>query len=168
MPEPKDDAVPTKHLLVAPFAQTPPLTKEQFEARIPRRSHDDDAGLDLVVNEYVRIDRHCRATIPHGIAIALPEGCFGLLVPRSSTLINKGLIMQVGTIDPGYRGQLCTVVYNPTGAVITLSEGDRVSQLILLPFKPFPVSAVAVKDLPKSERGTAGFGSTGGHTPGTR
>lgn len=168
MPPQNEDPAPAKHLLVAPFPQTPPLTKEQFEARIPKRSHPDDAGLDLFVNEYIRVDRHCRATIPHGIAIALPDSCFGMIVPRSSTLLNRGLIAAVGTIDFGYRGQLCTVAYNPTGQVIILAEGDRISQLIILPYKPFPVRTVTVKDLPESERGTAGFGSTGGHTLGSR
>lgn len=164
MPDQKEEAV--ARLLVAPGRDS--LSKEQFAARVPRRSHPDDAGLDLVVDEYMRVEARCKATVPHGIRVVMPPECFGQLVPRSSTLLLKGLIMQVGTIDPGYRGVLATVVYNPNGHAVILSEGDRISQLLILPFKPFPVATIAVANLPKTERGEAGFGSTGGMTQATR
>jgi dUTP pyrophosphatase len=129
--------------------------------RAPRRSNPDDAGLDLEAAHHEMVYPDIPTRVPHNLAVAIPEGFYGLIVPRSSTLHEKGLIVIPGVIDPGYRGELMTVVYNPRKSTTQIVAGERLSQLLLIPF--IPANVKEVKSLPESDtRGDKGFGSTGG------
>jgi dUTP diphosphatase len=127
----------------------------------PFRSHEDDAGLDLTVSCWTVIHPGAIGRLQSNCAISLPPKHYGLIVPRSSALSEKGLLIQVGVIDPGYRGELITVVKNPTPRVIQVNEGERVSQLLVLPLRTYEVKMVF--DLPAGSRGSAGFGASGGY-----
>lgn len=127
----------------------------------PKRSNPDDAGIDLTACNHSMIYPGRQARIPHNVAVAIPEGFYGLIVPRSSTLQEKGLIVLPGVIDPGYRGELQTVVFNTRrDHASQVVAGERLSQLLLIPFVPAVVREA--KSLPAGTRGEAGFGSTGG------
>lgn len=135
-------------------------------ARLPTRAHADDAGLDLHALESVTIDPGRRATVRTGIAVAIPHGYAGLVLPRSGLAARHGiaLVNAPGLIDAGYRGELRVLLLNTdVDAPFTLAAGDRVAQLVLIAVA-LPV-AVAVDQLDETERGSGGFGSTGGFSP---
>ena len=104
-----------------------------------------------------------RATVPTGVAIALPPGVAGLVVPRSGLAARQGisLVHAPGLIDPNYRGELRVVLVNHGDARFEAHAGDRIAQLLLVPFVSPEASVVA--ELPPSpdDRGVNGFGSSG-------
>ena len=139
---------------------------------IPSRQHTGDAGLDLTVSRYLSIAPLAVARVPHNFIVAIPEGYFGMILPRTAALARKGLIVHPGTIDSGYRGEVQTLVFNPRPRTVHLNIGERISQLVVLPL--LAVTVVQVKDrenLPTppegDDRGAQGFGSTGGVTMGS-
>ena len=134
---------------------------KMFSEAIPRRAHSGDAGLDLCAREPKRLEHDEVARIPLGVAVAIPEGHMGLLVPRSSLLERTGLYGQTGIIDAGYRGELQALVKNLSGKRYTVCEGDRIYQLILVPIT-VPEGVTFGEDLGSTDRGDGGFGSTGG------
>lgn len=99
--------------------------------------------------------------MPTGMAIALPPGCAGLVVPRSGLAWRHGLTVlnAPGLIDPGYRGELKVLLANLGQEPVTLERGERVAQLVVV--RVVPVRLEPVPELPPGERGPAGFGSTG-------
>ena len=128
---------------------------------MPRRSYSHDAGLDLVVSESVDVppgqfrDIHC------GVSVELPKWSWGLITGRSSTLRKRGLMVNQGVIDEGYRGPLFAGVWNLTGATVRVVEGERIAQLIVLDNGTRHLYPERVDYLSSSERGNNGFGSTG-------
>lgn len=132
------------------------------EGQLPTRKYADDAGFDLHVegDHVVRPQTFGATTVPCSVAVELPPGWWGLLVGRSSTF-NRGLVVNPGIIDPGYRGELFAAVYNLTDAPIHVGHGARIAQFIPIPAFPAGVPIVRVDALSESERGTNGFGSTG-------
>lgn len=127
----------------------------------PERNYDGDAGFDLYVTEDTEIPVGKFADIPCGINIELPEGTWGLIIGRSSTLRKHNLMVMPGVIDNGYRGPLYTGVYNMNGEQFSAKRGMRLAQFI-----PFPLTAQnmvprLVPMLSASDRGERGFGSTG-------
>jgi dUTP pyrophosphatase len=129
---------------------------------LPRRARQGDAGLDLASNAEAKVRPGERALIPTGLAVAIPEGHAGLVLPRSGLASRQGLTLAnaPGLIDPGYRGEVTIAVVNldPLEPV-EIRKGDRIAQLLVVPFSE--VEAVEVDELPGSERGTGGFGSSG-------
>ncbi len=121
-----------------------------------------DAGLDLIALTDVRIPPKGYANIPHGFAIEIPEGYFGFVMPRSSTIRrNQGnLVVMASPIDSGYRGEIFTMVRNNDGESMTIFAGQRVSQMVILPFA-YVSSLDFVDELSPSLRSTNGFGSSG-------
>lgn len=127
----------------------------------PSRTHPTDAGIDLVASSLITIGPGLSARISHNFSCAIPDGLFAIILPRSSTLQAKGLIVMPGVIDPGFRGEVQTVVFNPTQRPVQVQSGERLSQLCLFPFMAIGVEVVA--DLPPApDRGDKGFGSSGG------
>jgi dUTP pyrophosphatase len=129
---------------------------------LPRRARDGDAGLDLAVNEDVVVAPGERALIRTGLAVAIPEGHAGLVLPRSGLASRRGLTLAnaPGLIDAGYRGEITIAVVNlDPGEKVDIHRGDRIAQLLVVPFTE--VEAVEVIELPPSTRGEGGFGSTG-------
>ncbi|QBZ73244.1 deoxyuridine triphosphatase [Microbacterium phage Theresita] len=131
------------------------------EARMPIRAHSDDAGWDLFVSQTVVVPPHGFMDVPSGVSIQLPNGYWGMLTGRSSTIRKRGLLVVQGIIDTGYTGELFSAVWNLTDEEITLKRGERVAQLIILPNATAQTVMVQAERLGETERGWAGFGSSG-------
>ena len=138
-----------------------PVRRLRPEARLPGRAYSGDAGLDLAACEPVRLAPGERATVATGIAVAVPEGYAGFVQPRSGLAATSGItvVNSPGLIDSGYRGEIKVVLLNTDPREPFEAEpGDRIAQLVVL-----PVPAVAVRELdelPASDRGSRGFGSS--------
>lgn len=129
---------------------------------LPRYAHAGDAGLDVCAREAVRLEPGERALVATGIAVAVPDGCVGLVHPRSGLAVRHGVtvVNAPGTIDAGYRGEIKVILANtdPREAV-ELERGDRIAQLVVQRVETVAVTPVA--ELPDTVRGDGGFGSTG-------
>ena len=129
---------------------------------LPAYARAGDAALDLASNVDVELGAGERAMIPTGVAVAIPEGYAGLVLPRSGLASREGLTLSnsPGLIDSGYRGELtCAVVNLDRDRSVKISRGQRIAQLLIVPVAA--VDPVWVEELPASERGEGGFGSTG-------
>lgn len=129
----------------------------------PARTHTADAGYDLRCVEGFALEPGERAVVPTGIALALPEGCAGLVVPRSGLAARDGLsvVNGPGLIDPGYRGEIRVVLVNLGSERFAAEAGDRIAQLLVVPFRAPEVEVVDALPDGGDERGAAGFGSSG-------
>jgi dUTP pyrophosphatase len=135
-------------------------------AKLPTRAHRGDAGLDLYALEATALEPGERASIPTGIAVEIPPGQAGLVLPRSGLAARHGiaLVNAPGLIDAGYRGELRVLLLNTDRAArFELAAGDRIAQLVLVAVQEPDV--VEVQALEESVRGQGGFGSTGGFGP---
>jgi dUTP pyrophosphatase len=131
---------------------------------LPRYALPGDAGADLTAAEDVELAPFQRALVGTGVAVAIPDGYAGFVHPRSGLAHRAGLSMvnAPGTIDAGYRGEIKVNLINLDPATpITLRRGDRIAQLVVQPV--VRARFVPVEQLPDSERGAGGHGSTGGH-----
>ena len=131
------------------------------DAVAPARTRPGDAGYDLRAVERVSIPREGRRMIRTGIAVALPEGIAGLVTPRSGLALDHGigLLNGPGLIDPNYRGEIKLIVHNTGDRRYRVEVGDRIAQLLLVPYWAPELEVVDALD--DSERGAAGFGSSG-------
>ncbi len=132
-------------------------------AEPPARTRPGDAAYDLRCLQGFSLWPRERATVPTGVAIALPQGVAGLVTPRSGLAARHGisLVNSPGLIDPNYRGEIRIVLVNLGDARFEAHAGDRIAQLLLVPFVAPDVSVV--EELPPSpdDRGANGFGSSG-------
>jgi len=131
-------------------------------ARLPTRAYPGDAGLDLYALEDAVLEPGERAAVPTGIAVEIPEGQAGLVLPRSGLAARHGiaLVNAPGLIDAGYRGELRVLLLNTDRAArFAISAGDRIAQLLLVRVETPAVEEVG--ELAVSERGAGGFGSSG-------
>ncbi len=131
-------------------------------ARPPTQAHEGDAGYDLHAAEAVTIDPGDRASVGTGIAVAIPEGQAGLVVPRSGLAARHGIsvVNAPGLIDSGYRGELRVLLLNTDSSEpFTVEPGDRIAQLVLVRVETEELEEVA--ELDETARGVGGFGSTG-------
>lgn len=127
----------------------------------PTRSYPDDAGLDLYVADTTIVPAGEFVDIPTGVAIEMPPHVWGMLTGRSSTLRKKGLMVNQGVIDPSYRGELYSGVWNLTPHDVRVAAGERIAQLILIGNSTRVHQMVEVRELAGSDRGRNGFGSSG-------
>jgi dUTP pyrophosphatase len=131
-------------------------------ALLPTRAHDGDAGLDLYASEEAVLEPGERAAVPTGIAVEIPDGQAGLVLPRSGLAARHGiaLVNGPGLIDAGYRGEIRVLLLNTDrGTAFTVARGDRIAQLVLVRVESAEI--VEVEALASSERGAGGFGSSG-------
>jgi len=131
-------------------------------ARLPARAHPGDAGLDLFAAEAAEIGPGERASVGTGIAIELPAGHAGLVLPRSGLAARHGiaLVNAPGLIDSGYRGEVRVLLLNTDRSeAFRIAPGDRIAQLLIAPYAE--AEPVAVGELAASARGDGGFGSSG-------
>jgi dUTP pyrophosphatase len=131
-------------------------------AELPTRAHEGDAGLDLRASEPATIGPGERAQVGTGVAVQIPPGHAGLVLPRSGLALRHGiaLVNAPGLIDAGYRGELRVLLLNTDrGHGFTLEPGDRIAQLLVVPFAQ--LDPIEVPELDDSERGIGGFGSSG-------
>lgn len=140
------------------------LSRVDPDVPVPSYARPDDAGADLVTTRDVVLAPGQRAVVGTGVAIALPPGFAGFVHPRSGLAARVGLsiVNTPGTIDAGYRGEIkvCLVNLDPAEPV-ELTRGDRIAQLIVQ--RVSRAEFVEVDELEPTERGTGGYGSTGGH-----
>jgi dUTP pyrophosphatase len=132
------------------------------ELPLPAISHPGDAGLDLFAAAATELPPGGRASVPTGIAIALPEGYAGFVQPRSGRALHEGLgiVNAPGLVDSGYRGEILVILINlDTAKPIHIRRGDRIAQLVIQRVEP--IEWLEVSALPSSERGQAGHGSSG-------
>lgn len=138
-----------------------PLVRLSEQAVVPTRAYDGDAGLDLSATERVELAPGARAVVGTGIAVAIPEGHAGFVQPRSGLAARHGIsvVNSPGLVDAGYRGELEVVLLNTDlTETFVVEPGMRIAQLVVLPVAmPEPVE---VSELPASERGEKGFGSS--------
>lgn len=131
-------------------------------ARLPSRANPGDAGLDLYALETVRLEPGHRAQVRTGIAVEIPEGSAGLVLPRSGLAARHGvsLVNAPGLIDSGYRGEVQVLLLNTDrDAAVELGAGERIAQLVLVEVGLPEV--IEVEALTSSHRGEGGFGSSG-------
>jgi dUTP pyrophosphatase len=137
------------------------ITRVRADARLPERAYAGDAGLDLATCEAVRLGPGERALVPTGLAVAIPEGYAGFVQPRSGLAARDGItvVNSPGLVDAGYRGELQVVLLNTDRErTFTAEAGERIAQLVVLAVPELTLREVA--DLPPSERGVRGFGSS--------
>lgn len=127
----------------------------------PTYAHPGDAGADLRSTITLTLRAGERELVPTGVSIALPNGYVGLVHPRSGLALKNGITIlnAPGTIDAGYRGEIMVTLFNSSKEDFQIATGDRIAQLLIQ--KVEKADFIAVEVLPGSDRGEAGFGSTG-------
>jgi dUTP pyrophosphatase len=138
-----------------------PIRRLRKGAVLPSSAYPGDAGLDLSAIEAVELGPGEGATIGTGLAIALPEGSAGLVLPRSG-LASKhriGVLNAPGLIDSGYRGEVRVILHNHGAETFRVEPGMRIAQLVVVAVED--VRLVEVDELPATERGEGGHGSSG-------
>lgn len=131
-------------------------------ARPPARAHDGDAGYDLYSDEAARLDPGQRASVGTGIAVAIPDGNAGLVLPRSGLAARHGIsvVNAPGLIDAGYRGELRVLLLNTDREnAFEVTPGDRIAQLVVVRVEGPTLEES--QELDETGRGADGFGSTG-------
>jgi len=139
-----------------------PVRRLRDDAVLPTRAHAGDAGLDLVACDRHEIAPGQRALVGTGIAVAIPEGHAGLVTPRSGLATRNGItiVNTPGLVDAGYRGELRVILHNTDrNELFVVEPGMRIAQLVVV---ATPQAELRETDqLPESERGAGGFGSSG-------
>lgn len=132
-------------------------------ARVPSRAHGGDAGYDLRTLTGFELAPGERRTVGTGVALALPAGVAGLVLPRSGLAARHGVttLNSPGLIDPNYRGEVKVVLHNTGAERYAARAGDRIAQLLLVPFCAPPLRAADALPAGPDDRGVAGFGSSG-------
>lgn len=140
------------------------LTRLDPDVPVPSYARTGDAGADLTTTRDVVLQPGERTVVGTGVALALPEGYAGFVHPRSGLASRAGLgiVNAPGTVDAGYRGevQVCLINHDPAEPV-TIARGERIAQLVVQRVEHAVFEEVA--ELPESQRGAGGYGSTGGH-----
>jgi dUTP pyrophosphatase len=138
-----------------------PIQRLRADAELPSQAYAGDAGFDLTACERHELGPGERAVVPTGLAVAIPEGHGGFVLPRSGLAARNGItiVNAPGLIDSGYRGEVQVVLLNTDQEEpFVVEPGMRIAQLVVLPVPPLEV--VEVDDLPAAERGERGFGSS--------
>ena len=138
-----------------------PIQRLRAEAVVPERAYTGDAGLDLAACERVELAPGERTLVGTGLAVAIPDGYAGFVQPRSGLAARHGLtiVNSPGLVDSGYRGELrVTLLNTDSSETFVVEPGMRIAQLVVLPVPELEL--VEVDELPTSERGVRGFGSS--------
>ncbi len=138
-----------------------PIRRLRPDAVLPNRAYSADAGLDLSACERIQLAPGERAVVGTGLSVAIPEGHAGFVQPRSGLAARHGItiVNAPGLIDAGYRGELRVILLNTDSReVFVVEPGMRIAQLIVMPVPELEL--VELEELPASERGVRGFGSS--------
>ena len=138
-----------------------PIQRLRADAVVPSRAYAGDAGLDLAACERVELGAGERATVGTGLAVAIPEGYAGFVQPRAGLAAKHGItiVNTPGLVDSGYRGELKVILMNTDAhEPFVVEAGMRIAQLVVLQVPG--VDPIEVDELPDSERGVRGFGSS--------
>ena len=138
-----------------------PLTRLDPSIELPTYAREDDAGLDLRAAHDWTLEPAGRGLVGTGLAVAIPPGFAGLVLPRSGLALGQGVTVlnAPGLVDAGYRGELKVLLVNHGDKPVTVRRGDRIAQLVIQRVER--AEPIEVRELPASERGAGGFGSTG-------
>jgi dUTP pyrophosphatase len=139
-----------------------PVRRLRPDAIVPARAYPGDAGLDLAACERLELAPGARASVGTGLAVAIPEGYAGFVQPRSGLADRHGItiVNSPGLIDSGYRGELKVILFNTDSAhPFVVEAGMRIAQLVVLELPE--VELEEVDELPATERGVRGHGSSG-------
>lgn len=139
-----------------------PIKRLREDALVPGRAYLGDAGLDLAACERIELGPGERAVVGTGLAVAIPEGYAGFVQPRSGLADRNGIsiVNSPGLIDSGYRGEIKVILLNTDHSTPFVVEyGMRIAQLVVLPVPELEV--IETDDLPATERGVRGHGSSG-------
>jgi dUTP pyrophosphatase len=138
------------------------FTRLSDQARAPARAHEGDAGYDLHAAEAASLAPGARASVGTGVAVEIPEGCAGLVLPRSGLAARHGIsvVNAPGLVDAGYRGEVRVLLLNTDrDATFEVAPGDRIAQLVVVRHEQ--PELIEVESLADTARGSGGFGSTG-------
>ena len=137
------------------------IKKINEKAIIPKFAHEGDAGMDLFSIESLTINPGERVLVKTGIAMELPLYTEAQIRPRSGLALKHGITVlnTPGTVDCGYRGEICVILINLGNEVFNIEPGMKIAQMVIKPV--LQVEIEEVKDINDTERGTGGFGSTG-------
>jgi dUTP pyrophosphatase len=138
-----------------------PIQRVRPDAVVPSRAYAGDAGVDLAAIERIELGPGERAVVPTGLAVAIPDGYAGFVQPRSGLASRHGItiVNTPGLVDSGYRGELMVVLHNTDrDEAFVVEAGMRIAQLVVLSIPE--VELVEVEELPATERGGRGFGSS--------
>lgn len=137
------------------------FTRLDTELPVPRRAHESDAAIDLHARSAVSLEPGERAAVPTGIAVAIPPGFAGLVLPRSGHALREGVgvVNGPGLIDSGYRGEVSVILINHGQNRVVFERGERIAQLALVPVPT--IDWVEQEALDSTDRGEGGFGSSG-------
>ena len=140
------------------------IKKVNPNAKLPTHGSEQAAGYDLYAcldTENITIDAHKTVKVPTGLSMAIPEGYFGAIFARSGLAAKEGLRPAncVGVVDSDYRGEFIVMLHNDTNEPKTVENGDRVAQLVVMPY--MTIDFEETDSLDETQRGTGGFGSTG-------
>jgi dUTP pyrophosphatase len=138
-----------------------PLRRLDPSIELPSYAREGDAGLDLRAAHDASLEPGGRGLVGTGLAVAIPEGFAGLVLPRSGLALNQGVTVlnAPGLVDAGYRGELKVLLVNHGDKSVVVQRGDRIAQLVIQRVER--AEPIEVGELPSSERGAGGFGSTG-------
>jgi len=128
-------------------------------ARIPHRGSDGAAGYDLHSAIDVIAPPGVQTLVPTGLAIAVPEGTYGRVAPRSGLAVKRAIDVLAGVVDPDFRGEVCVVLFNHSKEPFEISAGDRIAQMVFETCETPEI--VRVDSLAVTGRAAQGFGSTG-------
>ena len=138
-----------------------PIRRLRDDAIVPVQAYEGDAGLDLAACDRIEIRPGERALVSTGLAVAIPEGFAGFVQPRSGLAAEHGVTVlnTPGLIDSGYRGEVRVILHNADARTpFVVEPGMRIAQLVVVPVAE--IEPVEVEELPASERGVRGFGSS--------
>ena len=138
-----------------------PLKRLDPSIALPSYAREDDAGLDLRAAHDAALEPGGRALVGTGLAVAIPAGFAGFVLPRSGLALSHGVTVlnAPGLVDAGYRGELKVLLINHGAAPVAIRRGDRIAQLVIQRVER--AAPIEVVELPESQRGAGGFGSTG-------
>ena len=138
-----------------------PLTRLDPSIELPSYAREGDAGLDLRAAHDATLEPGGRGLVGTGLAVAIPPGYAGLVLPRSGLALSQGVTVlnAPGLVDAGYRGELKVLLVNHGDKPMPVRRGDRIAQLVIQRVER--AELIEVNELPTSERGAGGFGSTG-------
>ena len=133
------------------------------DAKVPTRANATDAGLDLYALDHPDFGTYISpgniAVLRTGIAISIPDGCVGRILPRSGLAVKHGIHVMAGVVDSSYRGEVRVVLSNLSRSPFTAYHGDRIAQLVIQKVELW--NPIVVDELDETERGENGFGSSG-------
>ena len=139
------------------------IKKLHSEAITPKYAHQGDAGMDIYSVEELIIPSKERGLVKTGLSFEIPEGYEIQVRPKSGLALNHGLTIlnTPGTIDSGYRGEICVIIFNSSAKDYQVKKSEKIAQIVLKKVESMDIEEV--NELSDSSRGQGGFGSTGGH-----